>query len=92
MKKESICRLLYTVAALLAAGFAVASGVDAYRYDTGGYVGSAPLYLYILVNAIVYLLPSLALFLAAILCRKKFASKGASDETEGGPSSPSAAG
>ena len=73
MKKENIYKFLYIVAALLFVGFAIAFGVDACKYNTGGYLGSAPLYLYILVNAIMYLLPSLAFFIAALICRKKFA-------------------
>ena len=75
MKKENVYKFLYIAAALLVVGFAIASGVDAYKYNTGGYLGSAPLYLYILVNAIMYLLPSLAFFVTGIICRKKFAQK-----------------
>ncbi len=75
MKKENIYKFLYILAALLVVGFAIASGVDAYKYNTGGYLGSAPLYLYILVNAIEYLLPSLAFFVAGIIFKRKFANK-----------------
>ena len=75
MKKENIYKFLYFVAALLVLGFAIASGIDAYKYNTGGYLGSAPLYLYILVDAVEYLLPSLAFFIAAIICKKKFVKK-----------------
>ena len=63
------------MAALLIVGFAIAFGVDAYKYNTGGYLGSAPLYAYALVDAVEYLLPSLAFFIAAIFCKKKFAKK-----------------
>ena len=80
MKKENIYKFLYIVAALLVVGFTIAFGVDAYKYNTGGYLGSAPLYLYILVNAIEYLLPSLAFFIAAIICKKKFAKKENNDK------------
>ena len=72
MKKENIYKFLYIVAALLVVGFAIAFGVDAYKYNTGGYLGSAPLYAYALVDAVEYLLPSLAFFVAAIICKKKF--------------------
>ncbi len=75
MKKENIYKFLYIVAALLVVGFAVAFGVDAYKYHTGGYLGSAPLYVYALVDALEYLLPSVAVFIAAILCKRKFAKK-----------------
>ena len=39
MKKENIYKFLYIVAALLVVGFAIAFGVDAYKYSTGGYLG-----------------------------------------------------
>ncbi len=76
MKKENIYKFLYIVAALLVLGFVIVSVVDAYKYNNGTYLGSAPLYLYMLVNAIEYLLPSLAFFIAAFICKKKFAKKG----------------
>ena len=56
-------------------GFAIAFGVDTYKYNTGGYLGSAPLYAYALVDGVEYLLPSLEFFIAAIICKKKFAKK-----------------
>jgi len=75
MKKENIYKFLYIVAVLLVVGFAVAFGVDAYKYNTGGYLGSAPLYAYALVDAVEYLLPSFAFFIVAIICKKKFVKK-----------------
>ena len=75
MKKENIYKFLYIVAALLVVGFPVAFGVDAYKYNTGGYLGSAPLYAYALVDAVEYLLPSLAFFIAGMICKKKFANQ-----------------
>ena len=55
MKKENIYKFLYILAALLVVGFAIAFGVDAYKYNTGGYLGSAPLYVYALVEQFNYL-------------------------------------
>ena len=75
MKKENIYKFLYIVASLLVIGFAIAFGLDAYKYNTGGYLGSAPLYVYALVDAVEYLLPSLAFFLAGLICKKKYAKK-----------------
>ena len=75
MKKENIYIFLYILAALLVVGFAVAFGVDAYKYNTGGYLGSVPLYVYALVDAVEYLLPSLAFFIAGLICKKKFTKK-----------------
>ena len=73
MIKENIYKFLYIVAALLVVSFAIAFGVDVYQYNAGGYLGSAPLYVYVLVDAVEYLLPSLAFFVAAIICKRKFA-------------------
>ena len=73
MKKENIYKFLYALSAFLVLGFAIDSGVDICKYNTHGYLGSAPLSAYILVNAVEYLLPSIAVFVAAIICKKKFA-------------------
>lgn len=75
MKKENIYKFLYIVAALLVVGFAIAFGVDAYKYNSGEHLGSAPLYVYALVDAVEYLLPSLVFFIAGLICKKKFAKK-----------------
>ena len=75
MKKENWHKFLFVISALLVVGFAIAFGVDAYKYSTGGYLGSAPLYAYALVDAVEYLLPSLAFLVAAIICKKKFAKR-----------------
>ena len=72
MRKENIHKFLYIISALLVVGFAIAFGVDAYKYNTGGYLGSAPLYVYALVDAVEYLLPSLVFFIAGLICKKKF--------------------
>ena len=80
MKKENIYKFLYIMASLLAIGFSIAFGVDAYNYNAGGYLDSAPLYVYALVDAVEYLLPSLALFIAAIICKKKFVKKENNDK------------
>ena len=75
MKKENWHKLLFVISALLVVGFAVAFGVDAYKYNNGGYLGSAPLYAYALVDAVEYLIPSGIVFVAALICKKKFAKK-----------------
>ena len=75
MKKENWHKFLFVISALLVVGFAIAFGVDAYKYNTGGYLGSAPLYAYALVDAVEYLLPSLAFFIAGLICKKKYAKK-----------------
>jgi len=82
MRKENIHKFLYIISVLLVVGFAIAFGVDAYKYNTGGYLGSAPLYAYALVDAVEYLLPSLAFFIAGLICKKKFSSKNSTAEKE----------
>ena len=80
MRKENIYKFLYALAALLVVGFAIGSGVDICKYNTSGYLGSAPLSLYILLNAIEYLLPSLAFFIAGLICKKKCVKKDSNTE------------
>ncbi len=80
MRKENIHKFLYIISVLLVVGFAIAFGADAYKYNTGGYLGSAPLYVYALVDAVEYLLPSLAFFVAGLICKKKFSSKNSTAE------------
>ena len=82
MRKENIHKFLYIISVLLVVGFAIAFGVDAYKYNTGGYLGSAPLYAYALVDAVEYLLLSLAFFVAGLICKKKFSSKNSTAEKE----------
>ena len=82
MRKENIHKFLYIISVLLVVGFAIAFGVDAYKYNTGGYLGSAPLYAYALVDAVEYLLPSLAFFIAGLICKKNFSIKNSTAEKE----------
>ena len=82
MRKENIHKFLYIISVLLVVGFAIAFGVDAYKYNTGGYLGSAPLYAYALVDAVEYLLPSLAFFISGLICKKKFSIKNSTAEKE----------
>lgn len=73
MKKANIHKFLYLVSVLLILGFAVHFGVDAYKYDT--YLDSAPLWVYALVHAVTYLVPSLIIFIVALIVKKKLANK-----------------
>ena len=64
-------KLLCFFAALMVVGFAIGSGVDAYKYITGVYIGSAPLYVYILGNAVMFLLPCLLFLILGMICKRK---------------------
>lgn len=73
MKKENIYKFLYAVSAFLVLGFAIRFGVDIFKYDT--YNGSAPLYAYALVRLVEFIVPSIIVFVVAIIVKKKFANK-----------------
>lgn len=73
MKKENIYKFLYAISALLLLGFAIRFGVDVFKYDS--YNGSAPLYAYALIAAVEFVLPSVIVFVAAVICKKKFAKR-----------------
>ena len=73
MKKENIYKFLYIASALLIVGFAIRFGVDIFKYDS--YKNSAPLYAYALVRTVEFIVPSIIVFVAAIICKKKFQTK-----------------
>ena len=75
MIKANWHKFLFIISALLVVGFAIAFGLDAYKYSNGGYVGSAPLYAYALVRAVEFILPSIIVFVVAIIFKKKFSKK-----------------
>ncbi len=73
MKKANIHKFLYAIAALLVLGFAIHTVVDACRYDS--MLTSFPFYAFVIVHAVEYLVPSAIVFVAALICKKKFAKK-----------------
>ena len=73
MKKKNIYKFLYVISALLVLGFAIHTIFDACRYDS--MLTSFPFYAFIIVHAVEYLLPSLIVFVAALIVKKKFANK-----------------
>ena len=73
MKKANIYKFLYAISALLVLGFAIHTIVDACRYDS--MLTSFPFYAVVLVNAVTYLVPSLIVFIVALIVKKKFANK-----------------
>ena len=73
MKKLQIHKFLYAVSALLALGFVIHTIVDAFRYDS--MLTSFPFYAFVLGHAVVYLVPSLVVFIAALIVKKKLANK-----------------
>ena len=73
MKKQNIYKFLYAISALLALGFAIHTIVDACRYDS--MLTSFPFYAFVIGHAVVYLVPSLIVFVAALVVKKKFVNK-----------------
>ena len=69
MKKENVYKLLYIISALLVLGFAVSFGINAYKYS--GYKGSAPLYVYAIINAVEFFLPAIIFFTVASILKRK---------------------
>ena len=73
MKKVNIYRFLYAVSALLVLGFAIHTIVDGCRYNS--MLTSFPFYAFVLVRAIEYIVPSIIVFIVAIIVKKKFTNK-----------------
>ena len=73
MKKKNIYKLLYIASALLTLGFVIHTVVDACRYDS--MATSLPFYAFVIVYAVEYLVPGLIVFIAGLICKKKFGIK-----------------
>ena len=69
MEKTNIHKFLYVIAALLFLGFGISFGVDAINYND--YMGSAPLYVYAIIRAVEFLVPSIVVFVIALFIRKR---------------------
>ena len=69
MKKGNIWKILLAVTGLLVIGFGIQTGVDYYKYTTT--VNSAPFSVWVLVNALMYLLPAAVSAVVAIVIKKK---------------------
>ena len=66
---------MFIISALFVITFVITFGIDAYKYNTGIYIGSAPLDLYLLVRAIEFIIPSIIFFIIAIIGKKFFNKK-----------------
>ena len=73
MNKQNIHKFLFGVSILLVLGFVVHTIVDACKYDS--MLTSFPFYAFVVLNAVMLLLPALIVFIAGLICRKKFESK-----------------
>ena len=75
MKKEIIYKILFAVSALLVLCFAIGFGVDIYKYNNNMYMSSAPLYAYAIVRAVTFIVPSIIVFIVALIVKKKLTNK-----------------
>ena len=73
MKKVKAHKLLYGAAVLMVLGFGIHTLADYCRYDAAA--NSAPFLLWICVNAMIWLIPALLVFLAGFIANKKLSQK-----------------
>lgn len=69
MKKETICKILFAISTLLLAAFVVNTIIDYINYSTS--FTSAPFSVFILVNAIMFILPSIILAVIGFIIKIK---------------------
>lgn len=66
-------KLLYGASALMVLGFCIHVLIDYHKYNTT--LNSAPFWIWIAVDALVWLLPALLAFLAGLIVSKKLRNK-----------------
>jgi len=70
MKKENYYKFMWGMSALLVLGFAIRLGADYCKYDP--LTTSAPFYACIIVRAFEFMLPSILVFIAGLICKRKY--------------------
>ena len=73
MNKPPAHKLLYGASALMVIGFVIHLVVDYCRYRTS--FTSAPFWIWIVVDALVWLIPALLAFLAGLIAKRKLSKK-----------------
>ena len=73
MKKVQAHKLLYGASALMVLGFCVHLAVDYYQYTTT--LNSAPFWLWVVSNALIWLLPATLAAIAGFVAKKKLSKK-----------------
>ena len=66
-------QLLYGASALMVLGFIIHLAVDYYQYYRSFY--SAPFYIWVFVDALLWLIPALIAFIAGYVAKKKMIKK-----------------
>lgn len=70
MKKENIYKFLYIISVFLIIGFCIRVGVDYFKYDNTN--NSAPFYAFIIERVIEFIIPSIIVFIAGKVMKKKY--------------------
>ena len=73
MKKIQAHKLLYGAAVLMVVGFCVHVAIDYHQYSST--LNSAPFWIWIAVDALIWLLPAILAFLAGFISGKKLKQK-----------------
>lgn len=73
MTKERIYKVLFSISIILLGLFVITTIIDYINYNST--LNSAPFYVFILVNAIIYVLPSAILAVIAFILKRKSKSK-----------------
>ena len=66
-------KLLYGASVLMVLGFCIAVGVGWYKYNTT--LNSAPFWVWILTDAMIYLIPAAIAAIAGFVAKKKLSKK-----------------
>ena len=69
MKKLNWIKVCYGLSVLLVIGFIINTIIDYSRYNST--LNSAPFYLWIIVNAIYFIVPALISFVVGLIIKKK---------------------
>ena len=69
MKKGTVCKLLFLIAGLLAAGFCVKTIVEYLQYSTT--LNSAPFSVFVLANAIEFFVPGILCAVTGLFLKQK---------------------
>ena len=69
MKKINGIKVCYGLSVLLVIGFIINTIIDYSRYNST--LNSAPFYLWIIVNAIYFMVPAIIAFVVGLVIRKK---------------------
>lgn len=73
MNKPPAHKLLYGASVLMVVGFVIHLAVDYYQYKNT--LNSAPFWLWICVDALIWLVPAILAFLAGFISQKRLSKK-----------------